>query len=127
MTPFPAAKEIERFRDVIHRLEVLERNVSNYLSALRRAGIRKAWNRERDLLSKNLPGSRNWTKEQKAAILRGETPKGPNGLPIEGHHVKTVDDFPELADDPKNIVFKTFEEHRGPGGIHRPNAPPGSP
>ncbi len=107
-----------------HNLYLYARNPINWFDPLglgkcskelrrrRQAGIRKMWKREAQRIREGRP-SRKWTREQKDDILAGNVPKSAvDGKPIEGAHIKPVKDYPELADDPDNIVPKSFTEHR---------------
>ncbi|MCB9658225.1 MAG: hypothetical protein H6726_11315 [Sandaracinaceae bacterium] len=78
----------------------------------RRAGVRRFWAAERQRLRDGLPGTREWTSEQREAILAGRTPQH-NGAPIEGHHMYNALDHPHIANDPTNIHPATDAEHLG--------------
>ncbi len=68
------------------------------------------WSQERRRLREGQPGTRNWTDEQRQAILDGRTPQW-DGDPIEGHHRHNALDHPQAADDPTNIYPATNDEH----------------
>ena len=55
-------------------------------------------------------GTRNWTKEQRTAIIRGETPKF-KGLYVIGHHSYSAAQYPHLADRGEIIYPATSREH----------------
>ncbi|HHQ6623758.1 TPA: hypothetical protein ACSTL5_000189 [Serratia fonticola] len=88
-------------RDEWKRLEWNKR-----LDARRQKGIDDFWALERSKLSQGLPGTRNWDDVAKKAILDGGQPKG-----IFSHHKYSVSKYPQLADDPSNIIPVTFYEH----------------
>ena len=76
----------------------------------RRRGVDRFWSQERRRLREGQPGTRNWTDEQRQAILDGRTPQW-DGDPIEGHHRHNALDHPQAADDPTNIYPATNDEH----------------
>ncbi|OCA77129.1 hypothetical protein BBI01_01310 [Chryseobacterium artocarpi] len=86
----------------------------------RARGVSRFWANERKLLRDELPGTRDWTPEQRQDILNGKTPKF-DGDPIEGHHRYNALDHPHLADNPHNIYPATDKEHlyRWHGGNYR--------
>lgn len=78
----------------------------------RKRGVSRMWQSEIERIRNGNP-SRNWTAEQEADILSGKVPKSAvDGKPIEGAHIQSVKDAPEKADDPVNIIPKSFTEHR---------------
>jgi hypothetical protein len=80
--------------------------------ARRAKGVSEFWTMEQRLLQSGKPGTRNWTPEQRAAILRGERPTF-NNKPIEGHHTYNVLDYPQAANNPNYIYPVTRSEHFG--------------
>lgn len=76
------------------------------LTIRRQTGIDEFWAMERQNLTDGLPGSRNWSPEALDSILSGGRPSG-----IFGHHKYSVSHYPQLANDPYNIVPTTFNEH----------------
>ncbi|MBF7142696.1 MULTISPECIES: PAAR domain-containing protein [Pseudomonas] len=83
-------------------------------------GIARFWAQERLSLKAGNEGTRNWSQEQKAAILDYKKPTF-NGEPIQGHHRYNASAHPHLASDPKNIYPATRTEHlkRWHGGSWR--------
>ena len=73
--------------------------------------VREAWAREKDLILEGR-GTRDWTPEQQLDILDDRVPVDENGKPFEGHHMRSVEAYPEYQDDPDNIQFLTREEHQ---------------
>ena len=57
------------------------------------------------------PGTRKWTQEQRAAILRGETPRSADQA-IEGHHRYSAKEYPHIANDPDMVTPATKSEHK---------------
>lgn len=80
------------------------------MKARRDAGVDRFWALERQRLSSGLPGTRNWSTQQRGAILAGYTPKF-GGESMEGHHLYNVADYPHLANDPYTIFPATRSEH----------------
>ncbi|MET1257438.1 hypothetical protein [Aliikangiella maris] len=80
------------------------------LSNRRSRGVARYWSLERKRLQQGQPGTRNWSVEQREAILARKTPKY-NGEAMEGHHMYNVVDYPQLADFGHNIYPATPAEH----------------
>jgi hypothetical protein len=79
----------------------------------RRTAVREAWKNERSYV-RDGKGTRDWAKsEQREIMAKGRA----NGY--EGHHMKSVKDYPQYAGDPKNIQFLNRNEHVN--GAHRGN------
>lgn len=78
----------------------------------RNKAIRKAWEREQQLVQEG-KGTRNWTKEQQADILDPDKGKAydDEGRAFEGQHMKSAAEYPEYQGDPDNIQFLTKDEH----------------
>ena len=74
--------------------------------------IRKAWERERDLVQIG-KGTRDWTKAQQDDILNPNVGKAKDeyGRAFEGQHMKSVAEYPLYQGDPNNIQFLTKTEH----------------
>ena len=67
--------------------------------------VRNAW-REEKARVQNGQGTRNWSvTEQKELIERGSV----SGY--DGHHMKSVSQYPDQAGNPRNIQFLTEKEH----------------
>ena len=79
---------------------------SKSLSTLRKQAVRDAWKAEQQLVKKTGSGTRNWTKAEKAELLKTGKVKG-----YEGHHINNVKDHPEFAGNPNNIEFVKRPEH----------------
>ena len=79
---------------------------SKSLATLRRQAVRDAWKAEQQLVKKTGSGTRNWTKAEKAELLKTGKVKG-----YEGHHINNVKDHPEFAGNPNNIEFVKRPEH----------------
>ena len=73
-----------------------EKNKLNYE---RSKGVKKAWEREKELVSQGR-GTREWTVKEQKELLKTGRVKG-----YQGHHMKSVAKHPEYAADPKNIQF----------------------
>ena len=78
----------------------------------RNKAIRKAWEREQELVKEG-KGTRDWTKEQQQDILDPNKGKAydDQGRAFEGQHMKSAAEYPEYQGDPNNIQFLTREEH----------------
>jgi len=78
----------------------------------RNKAIRKAWEREQQLVQEG-KGTRDWTKEQQADILDPDKGKAydDQGRAFEGQHMKSAAEYPEYQGDPDNIQFLTKDEH----------------
>lgn len=79
----------------------LEEERKRLLSHARKKAIKDAWQREIKLVQKGLRGSREWTKAEKEDLLT-------KGVVTDyyGTDIHDVEKFPQLADDPTNIVFR---------------------
>lgn len=83
--------------------------MSNRTASASRA-VNKAWERERQLVLEN-KGTRDWTPEQQQAIIDKGRAYDDNGRAFEGHHMKSVEAYPDYQDLPDNIQFLTKSEH----------------
>lgn len=90
----------------------------------RRAGIKNYWKQERNRLERGEAGTRNWTAEQRAAILSGKTP-GFNGKPMQAHHTYSASRYPHLANLGEVIYPATYYEHYmgWHGGVYKNSLP----
>lgn len=77
----------------------------------RREGIKKFWKEEKERIQTGQKPSREWTPQQRQDILNNKIPKEPNGKAIEGHHKYSAREYPQHANDPKNIEPLTRAEH----------------
>lgn len=84
------------------------------LNAQRRMAVRNAWKNEQSLLEEG-KGTRNWTVEEQRELRENGHISG-----YEGHHMKSVSEYPEYAANPNNIQFLTREEHIN--GAHQGDA-----
>ena len=82
----------------------------------RASAVRKAWKLEYENVASGGSGiSRTWSKCEIDELLTNGKVKG-----YQGHHMKSVKGYPELAGDPHNIQFLTRSEHlRAHGGNFR--------
>lgn len=79
--------------------------VNNVCAKARREGVRKAWQQEKAAVQ-NGTSKYPWTSAQKSELLRTGRVRG-----FQGHHIKSVKAYPELAADPNNIYFCTPKDH----------------
>ena len=79
----------------------------------RKNAVREAWKNEKAYVREG-KGTRDWSQsEQKEIVAKGRA----NGY--EGHHMKSVKDYPQHAGNPKNIQFLNHSEHIN--GAHKGN------
>jgi RHS repeat-associated protein len=84
------------------------------LAGTRNTGVARAKALEVELVQKTGSGTVNWTQEEIQLIKRtGQLPTG-----TTGHHVNSVNEFPEWAGDPRNIKLvrgqaENLAEHGG--------------
>ena len=80
----------------------------------RRRAVALAWKDEKGRVLEG-KGTRDWSqKEQREIIAKGKA-KG-----YQGHHMKSVKAYPDLAGDPYNIQFLPRSEHlKAHGGNFR--------
>lgn len=78
----------------------------------RNKAIRKAWEREQQLVKEG-KGTRDWTIQQQQDILDPTKGKAydDNNNAFEGQHMKSASKYPDYQGDPDNIQFLTREEH----------------
>ena len=93
----PFEKEGGKDKEGTAKLSAAEKRA---LANARRAAVRKAWADERALVASGKPGSRQWTRAEKAQLVDTGKVKG-----YEGHHINNVQDNPSLAGNPNNIKF----------------------
>ena len=72
--------------------------------------ITEAWRNEQELV-RNGVGTRDWTPQQQQDILEKGRAYDDDGKAFEGHHMKSVERFPEYQGDCKNIQFLSRQEH----------------
>ena len=77
------------------------------LASKRASAVRQAWKNEYNNVMEGGQGiSRKWTDSEIEQLLSTGKVKG-----YQGHHMKSVKGYPELAGDPTNIQFLTRSEH----------------
>ncbi len=76
----------------------------------RRKGTKYFWKQERNRLERGEKGTRNWSEEQRKAILSGNAPKF-NGKTLQGHHAYSAKLYPHLANLGEIIYPVTHIEH----------------
>jgi hypothetical protein len=76
----------------------------------RHKGVKEALKREKEYVSEG-KGTRDWTSDEQREILSGKQPHDENGIPYQGHHMKSVSGHEVHADKPNNIQWLTREEH----------------
>ena len=83
----------------------------NDINQERKRAVREAWKSERTYV-RDGKGTRDWSQaEQREIVAKGRA----NGY--EGHHMKSVKDYPQYAGDSSNIQFLNRSEHIN--GAHR--------
>ena len=88
----------------------------------RARGVRRAWAAEKKLVKAGKPGTRQWTRKEKAELLKKGKVKG-----YEGHHINNVHTNSKLADNPdNNKIVKGRSEHLAEhgGDFKNPTAGP---
>ena len=86
-------------------ISTLSNEEKKELARARQRAVWHAWKEEQARVKEGL-GTRNWTVSQQKEILERGAVKG-----YDGHHMKSVSEYPEYAGDPKNIQFLTESEH----------------
>lgn len=72
--------------------------------------IRKAWQKERELVLAG-KGSRNWTPEQREQLITKGKVYDADGKAFIGQHMKSVSGYPNNQGDVDNIQLLSQEEH----------------
>ena len=72
--------------------------------------IRLAWQKEQAFVRCGY-GTRDWTIDQQIDIELYGKAYDEDGRAFEGHHMKSVEKYPELQGDSENIQFLTRDEH----------------
>ena len=80
------------------------------IESRRKAGIEAFWAREKELILRNLPTTRNWSSQQRADILNDRRPKY-KGVTMQSHHTYSVAKYPHLANNGSLIYPATLYEH----------------
>jgi len=73
--------------------------------------IEEAWEKEFNNVLEG-KGTRDWTSEQQNDILEKGRAYDENGKAFEGHHMKSVEAYPEHQGNSENIQFLSREEHK---------------
>lgn len=92
--------------------------------ARRAMGVKEFWKQERKRLKRGEEGTRNWSPEQRDAILAGKRPKF-GGKSIQAHHSYSATFYPQLA-NMGEIIYPTThtEHHKGwHGGNYKKSLP----
>jgi hypothetical protein len=79
----------------------------------RKKAVREAWKSERAYVREG-KGTRDWAKSEQREIVAKGRAKG-----YEGHHMKSVKEYPQYAGNPQNIQFLSRSEHVN--GAHKGN------
>ena len=72
----------------------------------RKRAVSQAWAKEADMVRNTGVGTRDWTPDEITELINTGKGKG-----YDGHHMKSVKQYPELAGDPSNIQFLTRKKH----------------
>lgn len=84
-----------------------DRERQRLLRHAKRQAVSHRWSQERDIISSNQRGPLRWTEREKEQILSTGYANG-----FRGEYFHDVTLYPELADDPSNIVFhKNNDRH----------------
>jgi hypothetical protein len=121
LTPHPitqkqlSAKQMERLKTKIEDRTATKEEYVQYMWNKRfkkrhDKGVVNFWLREKEAIKNGREETRNWSFEQKEAILSGRRPKF-NNRTIQGHHSYGVKDYPHLADKGAIIYPATHNEH----------------
>ena len=93
--------------DATKKLNATSEVVQKVSNSVRSGAVRKAWKNELlDVRSGGSGISRTWTNTEKIELLSTGRVRG-----YQGHHMKSVKGYPQLAGDPMNIQFLTRAEH----------------
>ena len=79
----------------------VEHERQRILSHAQERAVENAWVVERELIQSKKRTINTWTKQEREELLSQGLVKG-----AQAHYIRDVKDFPELADDPKNIRFE---------------------
>lgn len=77
--------------------------------------VREAWESERQLVLEG-KGTRDWTPEQQQHIIDKGKAYDNNGRAFDGHHMKSVEAYPQYQGDSGNIQFLSRREHQDAHG-----------
>lgn len=74
-----------------------------------------AWEKEKAFVESGV-GTRDWSISQQMDILEYGKAYDEDGKAFEGHHMKSVEKYPEYQADSRNIQFLTRKEHQAAHG-----------
>lgn len=94
----------------ITKSEYAHLNWQTRLTKRRKEGVKAFWDREKYLITHNLPTTRNWSANQRAAIINHKQPKY-RGITMHSHHTFSVSKYPHLANHESIIYPVTRNEH----------------
>lgn len=77
--------------------------------------VEAAWKKEQKRVKEG-KGTRDWSQQEQKDILEKGKAYDEDGKAYEGHHMKSVAEYPEYQGDDGNIQFLTREEHRAAHG-----------
>ena len=75
-----------------------------------RQAVLKAWKREQELVNEG-KGTYAWTPEQQRSIHDIGIAYDEDGYAFHGHHMQSVELFPQYQGDPENIQFLSKADH----------------
>lgn len=75
-----------------------------------RQAVLKAWKREQELVNEG-KGTYDWTPEQQQTIHDFGIAYDEDGYAFQGHHMQSVELFPQYQGDPENIQFLSKADH----------------
>ncbi|MEE0913162.1 MAG: hypothetical protein U0L76_01070 [Ruminococcus sp.] len=85
--------------------QILTNDEKKRITLERQKAVRKAWKEEVRRVRSGT-STRKWSSSEKKELLERGSVSG-----YEGHHMKSVRDYPQFAGDSKNIQFLTESEH----------------
>ena len=82
--------------------------------------VLQAWKNEQNLVREG-KGTRDWTPQQQKDILDKGKAYNEDGVAFQGHHMKSVEAYPQYQMDSENIQFLSRTEHYAAhGGFQNP-------
>ena len=85
--------------------KILTNEDKKRLTNERQQAVRLAWKNEvQHVINKH--GTRNWTVSEQQQLVKRKSISG-----YQGHHMKSVSEYPNEANNPKNIQFLNSNEH----------------
>ena len=79
-------------------------------TALAAQAIRKAWKNEQKLVKEG-KGTYNWSRKQQQSIHDIGLAYDEEGYAFQGHHMQSVERYPDYQGDPENIQFLSKADH----------------